>query len=121
MVPPGRDPYTGGLSTQVSQRLAFSPGNPVGIHCAAAGYQNTINIGWLKTFQLAKVASSEESREATSSKPLRGSHQDPNPTEAGAFLGANTDALGVEGGGALAEARSSRYDQNYAADLWVVR
>ena len=27
MVPPGRCPYTGGLSAQVFQRLAFSPGN----------------------------------------------------------------------------------------------
>ena len=32
MVPPGLDSYTGGLSAAVFQRLAFSPGNPLGSH-----------------------------------------------------------------------------------------
>ena len=59
MVPPGRDPYTGGLSAQVFQRLAFSPGNPAGSHPVDhAENSDSISAAYATT-PLAKVDSAE--------------------------------------------------------------
>ena len=88
MVPPGRNPYTGGLSAPFRQRLDSSPENPPGSHRSGlAGNSDSISKPYAST-QLALVESTGKP-----GNPPYGIHRPPPPRQEATCAQVNQNAL----------------------------